>query len=269
MPGAGSVVMANQLANIAPRDGTVIGAPINGMPTAPLLQPEATHFDPTKLLWIGAAARESQVAFAWHTAPVQSLEDLKTKELLVGATTAGTTMVDFPAVSNAFLGLKFKIVRGYEGTTQIFKGIEAGELQGIGGVGWSSVKLLAGKWLAQKQITIIAQYGFKRLPALPDVPLVFDLAKTEQDRLALRLTFARQEYDRGYFLPPDAPADRLAILRKAFNAAMKDREFLSEAQKSGIDIDPVPGERVAALIAQVLATPPDIAERVRKIIAGS
>jgi tripartite-type tricarboxylate transporter receptor subunit TctC len=268
VPGAGSIVMANQVANSAPRDGTVIGAPINGMPTAPLLQPDATHFDPTKLLWIGAAARESQVAFAWHSAPVQSLEDLKTRELLVGATTAGTTMVDFPAVSNAFLGLKFKIVRGYEGTTQIFQAIEAGELQGVGGVGWSSVKLLAGKWLAQKQITIIAQYGFERVPALPDVPLVYDLAKTNEDRLALRLTFARQEYDRGYFLPPDVPAERVEILRRAFDTAMKDRDFLNEAQKSGIDIDPVSGERVGALIAQVLATPKDIAERVRTIIDG-
>jgi tripartite-type tricarboxylate transporter receptor subunit TctC len=268
VPGAGSIVMANQVANTAPQDGTVVGAPINGMPTAPLLQPEATHFEPTKLLWIGAAARESQVAFAWHTAPVQSLEDLKNKALLVGATTAGTTMVDFPAVSNAFLGLKFDIVRGYEGTTQIFQAIEAGELQGIGGVGWSTVKLLAGKWLAQKQITVIAQYGFERIPALPDVPLVYDLAKTEEDRLALRLTFARQEYDRGYFLPPGVPAERVEILRRAFDAAMKDRDFRNEAQKLGVDIDPVPGDRIAALIAQVLATPRDVAERVRTIIAG-
>ncbi len=260
--------MANQVANTAPRDGTVVGAPINGMPTAPLLQPDATHFDPTKLLWIGAAARETQVAFVWHTAPVQSLEDLKTKELLVGATTAGTTMVDFPAVSNEFLGLKFKMVRGYEGTTQIFQAIEAGELQGIGGVGWSSVKLLAGKWLAQNQIKVIAQYGFEPNPALPGVPLVYDLAKTQEDRLALRLTFARQEYDRGYFLPPDVPADRVEILRRAFDAAMKDRDFLDEAQKSGIDIDPVPGERVGALIDDVLATPPNIAKRVRTIING-
>ena len=151
VPGAGSVQMANQLVNTGARDGTVIGAPINGMATAPLLQPEAARFDATKLIWIGAAAREVQVAIVWHTAPVQTLNDLYTHELLVGATTAGTTMVDFPAVANAFLGLKFKVVRGYQGTAQINTAIEAGELQGIGGVGWSSAKIFLGGSLQTKR----------------------------------------------------------------------------------------------------------------------
>jgi tripartite-type tricarboxylate transporter receptor subunit TctC len=269
VPGAGSVQMTNQLVNTAVRDGTVIGAPINGMPTAPLLQPEAARFDATKLIWIGAAAREVQVAMAWHTAPVQTLKDLYKSELLVGATTAGTTMVDFPAVANAFLGLKFKVVRGYEGTAQINTAIEAGELQGIGGVGWSSAKILSGKQLAEKKMKVIAQYGFKKHPELPDVPLVYDLAKSQEDKLAMRLTFARQDYDRGYFLPPEVPAGHVEILRRAFDATMKDPEFLTEAKRMKLDIDAMTGERVDELVREVSATPAPIVARVRAAIAGT
>jgi tripartite-type tricarboxylate transporter receptor subunit TctC len=239
------------------------------MPTAPLLQPEAARFDATKLLWIGAAAREVQVAMAWHTAPVQTLNDLYTKELLVGATTAGTTMVDFPAVANAFLGLKFKVVRGYEGTAQINTAIEAGELQGIGGLGWSSAKILSGKQLAEKKMKVIAQYSFEKHPELPDVPLIYDLAKTPEDKLAMRLTFARQDYDRGYFLPPDVPAGRVDILRRAFDATMKDPEFLAEAKRMSLDIDAMTGERVNELVREVSATPKPVVERVRAAIDGT
>jgi len=269
VPGAGSVQMANQLVNTGARDGTVIGAPINGMATAPLLQPEAARFDATKLIWIGAAAREVQVAMAWHTAPVQTLNDLYSKELLVGATTAGTTMVDFPAVANAFLGLKFKVVRGYGGTAQINTAIEAGELEGIGGVGWSTAKILSGRLLAEKKIKVIAQYGFERHPELPDVPLVYDLARTEEDKLAMRLTFARQDYDRGYFLPPDVPTGRVEVLRRAFDATMKDSEFLAEAKRMNLDIDAMTGERVDELVREVSATPKPIVDRVRAAIMGT
>ena len=269
LPGAGSVQMANQLANTAPRDGTVIGAPINGMPTAPLLQPEGARFDATSLRWIGAAAREQQVAIASTSASAKSLADLYSQELLVGATTAGTTMVDFPAVASAFLGLKFKVVRGYEGTAQIVTAIEAGELQGIGGLGWSSAKILAGKHLADGRMRVIAQYGFESHPELKGVPLIYDLAKTPEDRLAMRLTFARQDYDRGYFLPPSVPMDRVDALRRAFDATMKDPEFLAEARHMQLDVDSMTGERVDDLVREVSATPKQIVDRVRAAIDGT
>ena len=269
LPGAGSVQVANQVANSAPRDGTVIGAPINGMPTAPLLQPEGARFDASTLIWIGAAAREQQVAIASSTAPAISLPELYYKEILVGATTAGTTMVDFPAVAGAFLGLKFKVVRGYEGTAQIITAIEAGELQGIGGLGWSSAKILAGKQIADGRMKVIAQYGFQRHPELIDVPLIYDLAKSEEDRLAMRLTIARQDYDRAYFLPPGVPPTRVETLRRAFDATMKDQAFLVEARRMQLDVDPMTGERVDELIHEVLRTPKPIVERVRAAIDGT
>src|SRR5213595_1469627 len=138
-PAAGGVVMTNQLYAQGPKDGTVIGIPINGIPPAPLLQ-TGTAFDASKLIWLGSTNREAYVAFVWHTVPVDKITELTSKEIVVGATTPGTTMVDFPLLVNDVLGTKFKVVRGYGGTPQINLAIERGEVQGMGGLGWASVK---------------------------------------------------------------------------------------------------------------------------------
>src|SRR5262249_14506952 len=158
-PAAGGLLMTNQLFATAPRDGTVIGAPINGIPTAPLLMPDGARFDAAKLIWLGSTNREPYVAFVWHTAPVQSLAELRAREVVVGATAPGTTMVDFPLVTNAIIGTKFKIVRGYEGTPQINTAIERGEIQGQGGIGWAAVRAQVPQWIADGKIRVIAQYG--------------------------------------------------------------------------------------------------------------
>ena len=133
--------------------------PINGIPTAPLLQ-QGAQFDATKLIWLGSTNREPYVAFVWHTAPVQSLAELRAKDLVVGATAPGTTMADFPLVVNDVLGLKFKVVRGYEGTPQINHAIERGEIQGQGGIGWAAVKAQVPQWIAEKKIKVIVSQTF-------------------------------------------------------------------------------------------------------------
>lgn len=261
-PAAGGLVMTNQLYALGPKDGTAIGVPINGIPTAPLLQ-QGAQFDATKLNWLGSTNREPYVAFAWHTAPVQSLAELRTKDLVVGATAPGTTMADFPLVVNDVLGLKFKVVRGYEGTPQINHAIERGEIQGQGGIGWAAVKAQVPQWIAEKKIKVIAQYGLKRHPDLADVPAMLELAASEPDRQALAMLFARAEYGRPYFLPPDVPAERVAALRRAFDATMKDPAFVADAARLQLDIDPMTGEEVQALVAQLNRTPPAIVTRVR------
>src|SRR5215475_702516 len=254
-PAAGGLVMTNQLFATAPRDGTVIGAPINGIPTAPLIQPYGAHFDAEKLIWLGSTNREPYVAFVWHTAPVQSLAELQQKELIVGATAPGTTMVDFPLITNAILGTKFKIVRGYEGTPQINNAIERGEIDGEGGIGWAAVKAQVPAWIAEKKINVIAQYGLKRNAELAEVPSMLELAKSEADRRALLMLFARTEYGRPYFLPPEVPAARVAALRRAFDATMRDPAFVAEAARLQFEVDPLTGEQVQALVAQLAATP--------------
>jgi tripartite-type tricarboxylate transporter receptor subunit TctC len=260
--GAGSIIMVNTLYNTAPRDGSVIGAAINGAPTAPLFTPKAARFDPTKLNWIGSSNRDTQVFYVWHTAPIQRLEDLKTTEVLVGATNPGTTQVDFPKVAAEILGLKFKIVSGYKGTQEIHLAMERGEVQGMGSNGWLSLKALNADWLRDKKVRLVAVFNEQPDAELKDVPSVFSLAHTEEDRQALRLMVARLEYGRPFFLPPDVPAARVEALRRAFDATMKDPAYLAEADKLKIDVDPLSGEKVAELIKLVLATPPAVAERV-------
>jgi tripartite-type tricarboxylate transporter receptor subunit TctC len=261
-PAAGGLVMTNQLYTLGPKDGTVIGVPINGIPTAPLLQ-QGAQFDATKLIWLGSTNREPYVAFVWHTAPVQSLAELRSKDLVVGATAPGTTMADFPLVVNDVLGLKFKVVRGYEGTPQINHAIERGEIQGQGGIGWAAVKAQVPQWIAEKKIKVIAQYGLKRHAALADVPAMLELAANEPDRQALAMLFARAEYGRPYFLPPDVPAERVRALRRAFDATMKEPAFVADAARLQLDIDPMTGEEVQALVAQLAQTPAAIVTRVR------
>ena len=269
MPAAGGLTMANWMFAYAPRDGSVIGAPINGIPTAPLLAPAGAHFDATRLIWLGSTNREPYVAFAWRTAPVQSLADLRTRELIVGATAPGTTMVDFPLLTNDILGTKFRIVRGYEGTPQINTAIERGELEGQGGIGWAAVKAQVPQWITERKIKVIAQYGLKRHPDLAEVPTMLELAKSDPDRQAMTMLFARTEYGRPYFLPPEVPAARVEALRRAFDATMRDPAFVSDAAKLQLEIDPMTGEAVQALVGDLAATPPDVVARVRAILDAS
>ena len=261
-PAAGGVVMTNQLFAQGPKDGTVIGIPINGIPTAPLLM-SGTQFDAGKLIWLGSTNREAYVAFVWHTAPVASITELANRELVVGATTPGTTMVDFPLLVNDVLGYKFKVVRGYQGTPQINLAIERGEIQGNGGIGWASVKAQTQHWINEKKIRVLAQYGLTRYAELSDIPTMLELAKSEPDRAAMRMLFARTEYGRPYFLPPEVPAARVLALRRAFDATMTDPGFVAEAAKLQLDVSPMTGEEVQTLVGELARTPPEIITRVR------
>jgi tripartite-type tricarboxylate transporter receptor subunit TctC len=262
-PTAGGIAMTNQLYTLGPNDGTVIGVPLNGIPAAPLLQPQAARFDATKLIWLGSTHSEPYVAYVWHTAPVQNLADVLTTPLVVGATTPGTTMNDFPLLTNAVLGSKFKVVPGYGSTPQMNEALERGEIEGVIGFGWFALNAQVPQWVAQRRIRVIAQFGLTRSRILPDVPLMLDLAKTDADRQALALLFGRTEYGRPYFLPPGVPPDRVMALRRAFDATMHDPAFTSEAAKIGFAVDPLTGEQVQALVDDLAKTPPAVVARVR------
>ena len=261
-PGAGSATMTSQLYATGPFDGTVIGAAFAGMPTLPLLQGGASRFDPTKLIWLGNTNRETHVTYVWHTAPVQSLAEAKAKELIVGAQAPGSSQLDFPLVADALLGFKFKVVPGYQSTSKINLALESGEVQGTIAA-WTTLKTLSAAWLAEKKIKIIAQWALRPNPELPDVPNVLDVATTETERDALRLVLARLDIGRPFFLPPGVPPDRVAARRAAFDATMKDADYLAEAEKLKIDVDPLTGAELATLVSQVAATPADTVARVR------
>jgi tripartite-type tricarboxylate transporter receptor subunit TctC len=264
-PAAGGTVMTNQLYNQGPKDGTAIGVPLNGVVTAPMLQ-SGTQYDPSKLIWIGSANREAYVGFVWHTVPVAHITDMAKTQVQVGTTTVGATMGDFPLLLNDLFGYKFKVVRGYQGTPQINLAIERGEIEGNAGVGWASVKTLTQNWIDEKKIKVLVQYNFEPFPELPGVPLVMSLAKNETDRQAMRFLFARTEYARPYFLPPDVPRERVEALRRAFDMTMKDPAYRAEAAKLQLETLSMTGEAVQALVNDVARTPSEIATRVRNAL---
>ncbi len=261
-PGAGSLTMTNALYNSGPFDGTAMGASFNGMPTTPLLQPTGVRFDPNKLIWLGSTNRETQVTYVWHTVPIASLDEVRSKELIVGAQAPGSTQYDYPMLVNHLFGFKFKVVTGYQSTSKINLALESGEVHGTL-ANWSTIKALSSHWLEEKKVRIIAQWALKKHPDLPDVPLALDLAKSDADRQALMLALARLEYGRPFFLPPNVPPARVAALRRAFDATMKDPAYLAEADKLKIDVEPLAGEQVATLVEQVSRTPADTVARVR------
>ena len=261
-PGAGSLTMTNALYNSGPFDGTVMGASFNGMPTTPLLQPTGVRFDPVKLGWLGSTNRETQVTYVWHTVPVDSLDQVKTRELVVGAQAPGSTQYDYPMLVNHLFGFKFKVVTGYQSTSKINLAMESGEVQGTL-ANWSTLKALSSHWLAEGKVRIIAQWALQKHPDLAGVPLTLDLARSDADRQALMLGLARLEYGRPFFLPPGVPAARVEALRRAFDATMKDPAYLAEAEKLRIDVEPLTGEQVATLVEQVSRTPADTVARVR------
>jgi tripartite-type tricarboxylate transporter receptor subunit TctC len=261
-PGAGSLTMTNALYNTGPYDGTVMGASFNGMPTTPLLQPAGVRFDPVKLNWLGSTNRETQAMYVWHTAPARALDDAKAKETVMGAQAPGSTQFDYPVLANQLFGFKFKVVTGYESTPKIHLAMESGEVHGTI-ANWSTLKAINTNWITEKKIRILAQWALKKNPEIADVPLFLDLAQSDAERAALQLMLARLEYGRPFFLPPNVPAARLEALRRAFDATMKDPAYLAEADKLKIEVDPLSGEEVSALVEQVSRTPADTVARVR------
>jgi tripartite-type tricarboxylate transporter receptor subunit TctC len=193
---------------------------------------------------------------------VQSLAEVKTKELIMGAQAPGSSQVDFPLVANALFGLKFKVIPGYQSTAKINLALESGEVHGTIAA-WTSVKTLSSQWLADRKIKVIAQWALRPNAELPGVPNVLDLAKSAPEEAALRLVMARLDIGRPFFVPPAVPAERVAALRKAFDDTMKDPAYLDEAQKLKIDVDPLTGAELAALVEQVSKTPADTVARVR------
>jgi tripartite-type tricarboxylate transporter receptor subunit TctC len=265
-PGAGSLTMTNQLYAGGPFDGTAIGASFNGLPTTPLLQPAGARFEAVKLNWVGSTNRETQAMYVWHTAPVGKLSDLTSIEMVVGAQAPGSTQYDYPKLAEKLFGWKVKVITGYEATPKIHLAMERGEVHGTW-ANWSTLKAISEQWIKDKKIRILAQWALRKHPEMPDVPLILELAKTPEQKQSLDLALARLEFGRPFFMPPNVPADRVNAIRRAFDATMKDKEFLEEANKLKIEIDPLSGEQVAALIEQIYKTPTATVERVRDAMA--
>ena len=266
MEGAASLRLANYLYLAAPRDGTVIGALSRGAAFDPLLGQPGAQFDASKFSWIGSANNEVSVCVALQSSGITSFNDVLTKTLTIGATGVGDDTYQFPALMNAVLGTKFKIVTGYPGGNDVTLAIERDEVQGRCGWSWSSVVTTRMDWITSKKVIVLVQMSLSKHPDLPDVPLIMDLAKTNEQRQIFKLIFARQVMGRPFAAPPDVPADRLAALRQAFNDTMKDKAFLADAAASRFEINPVGGEEIDALVKDIYQTPPEVTKKAAAIL---
>jgi tripartite-type tricarboxylate transporter receptor subunit TctC len=267
MEGAGSLRLANWLYNVAAKDGLVIGTIGRGTGFDPLLGSKLAQFEGTKFNWIGSANDEVSVCVVWNgRTKVAKFEDLLTNELNVGGTGAAADTDQFPRIINGVLGTKMKIVTGYPGGNDVNLALERGEVDGRCGWSWSSVKSTRASWLSEKKMTILVQLSLAKHADLPDVPLIVDIAKTEEQRQILRLIFARQALGRPFLAPPGVPQDRVAALRKAFMDTMADKEFLADADKAQLEITPIAGEALQKLVTEVYATPPAVAQKAADIL---
>jgi tripartite-type tricarboxylate transporter receptor subunit TctC len=266
MAGAGSIQAANHVYGGSPKDGTVIAAVNQNAAMYQLLGGAGARFEAAQLQWLGSMTNSNGTVYTWHTSGIKTLDDAKLKEVPMGAVGAQSDSVIFPNLINELLGTKFKPITGYTGSTQIHLAMERGEVMGRGGNSWSSLRTANASWLKENKINMLVQVGFKKEAELPQVPLLLDLVKDEEGKSVVRVISLPTAIGYGHWLAPEVPKDRLAALRTAYAAVMKDPEFLKEAEKTRMDIRFQTGAEVEALIKQVIKTPKAVLNRTAQIL---
>jgi tripartite-type tricarboxylate transporter receptor subunit TctC len=262
MPGAQSRQAANFIYNIAPKDGTVIATIARGLPTEELLGAPGIRFESQKLTWVGSMNNEVSVGVAWHTSPVKTIEEARQREMIVGGI---ADSIMFARVMNAVLDTRLKIVSGYRSGGEVSLALERGEIHGRMGWSWSSVVSTNPEWLRDRKIINMLQFSTTKHADLPDVPLVTELARNEDDKALLELVFSRQVIGRPFIAPP-VSAEVRDMLRKAFDDTMRDPAFLADMAKAKLEVNPVSGQDVEALIDRLFKTPPAVITRAKAIV---
>lgn len=269
MPGAGSNKAAGYLYSVAPKDGSTMGAIYSGAVMEALLGDKSKlQHDPAKFIYLGSANNEVGVCVLRPDAPAKSFKEMLQKEVTIAATQAGSPIRDFPVVMINVLGAKINLVSGYPGSKEMTVAVERNEAQGMCGYFWSSLKAQKPDWITGGKMKILVQEGLKPHPELKKlgVPLSLDFAKTAEDRQVLELIYGQLVFGRPYVLPPGVPQDRAAALRKAFDATMKDPQFLADAEKARMEIMPVSGEEVQALVKKMFRAPANIVARAKNAL---
>jgi tripartite-type tricarboxylate transporter receptor subunit TctC len=267
MPGAGGLVAANHIYNVAPKDGTAIATAQRALPFEQLIDGDS-RFDVGKVTWLGSANSETNVCMAWHTSPVRSIDDVRTHAMVVGSSGPSSTDSIYPNVLNALHGMKFKVVEGYKAATETHIAMERGEVDGRCGISWDTLQALNADWLRERKIRILVQIGLDKVAELANVPSVFDLARTDEERQIWALWAAPNKMGRPFFAPPGMAAERADLMRRAFDATLADPELRAEAAKMNLAIAPISGSEVAALLKQVYATPKPVVEKAARASKG-
>jgi tripartite-type tricarboxylate transporter receptor subunit TctC len=258
MPGASSLKLSNWMYAVAPKDGTVMATIARGAPVHTMLGGKGARFDATKFNWLGSMNNEVSVCVTSFRAPAKTFNELRFKKTIVGGQGKSSDSEVFSMFVQNLLGAKIKLISGYPGAKPTVLAMERGEVDGICGWSWTSVKKLKPDWLKEKKLNILLQLALVKHPDLPDVPLITDFARNEGEKAQMELIFSRQTMGRPYLLPPGVPADRVAMMRKAFRDTINDPEFQAFTKKAKIEINYVSGEDVQTLIERVLASPKEV-----------
>jgi tripartite-type tricarboxylate transporter receptor subunit TctC len=262
VPGAGSFLAVNQIFNVLPKDGTIIGI---GAPTMALdekLGSQGVRFKTAELNWVGRVDSLVNMVFTWKTSPVKTFADAQQREVTLSGTGAGSTVAIYPTVTNNVLGTQFKLIMGYRGSNEAMLAVERGEVEGHS-TSWVALKVAHPDWVRDKSVAILVQYALRRHAELPDVPTAVELARNDEERAILRAVMNASEVGTAFFTTPGIPADRLTALRRAFEATAGDPEFRAEVERTGLTVNPISGEDLQKLVADVSSLPPDLLEKVR------
>jgi tripartite-type tricarboxylate transporter receptor subunit TctC len=269
MPGAGSTRAGIYISSVAPKDGTSIGAMMPGAIIGPLLDDKPNlQFDPTKVLYVGTADSGVRVCATYGTSKIKTFEDAQKQKTILGASSAGGATRDYAYMHNHTAGSKFEVVSGYKGTVDVALAMERGEVDGMCGWDWSSVKSQKSDWISEKKANVLVQVSLEPLDELTErgVPHIWKFVPKEDDRKVAELVVSQQVFQRSYIAPPQTPAEPLGILRTAFDAAMKDPAFLADAEKMKISITPLAGGKVQDLIGRLYSTPREFVDRAKVVI---
>jgi tripartite-type tricarboxylate transporter receptor subunit TctC len=266
MPGGGHVLATNFMFNQAAKDGTFLALVNNGMPLHQVLDGRGVRYDAAKFNWLGSGGLSNLMTVAWHTSGVKTIEDLMTHDLITAATGAGSNGFIYPNAMNVVLGTKFKIVMGYKSSPEADLAMMRGEAAGRAGFSLSAILQEHPDWISDKKVAVLVQVGAEREKDFPDVPLMDELAKTPEQRQILTLISSPVALGRPFFTTPDTPADRVAALRDAFVATMKDADFLAEAQALKLDIKPMGGERVTQIVEETINARAELIAKAKTVL---
>lgn len=263
MPGAGGILAANELYNIAPRDGTVIAMLDQSIYETQLFRVPALRADVNKMNWIGRIISNNAVLVAWHAAAVKKIEDAYSKELVI-CSTGSSSQLRWTMLKR-LLGVKFKLITGYKGTGDGLLAVERGEVEALS-MPWTVFRVIRADWLRDKKVNVLLQTGLDKAPDLPQVPRLVDLAGNDEQRQILELFSQPEKVGRALTAPPGLPPPRIAELRSAFAATLEDSDFLADAENMHLDLSPLPGAELQAMIEKAFDYAPAIVEKAQALI---
>jgi tripartite-type tricarboxylate transporter receptor subunit TctC len=266
MPAAAGLAAASTLYNSADRDGATIGAFTNGAAMDPLFGNAGAHYDPRRFAWLGSIGKLENVCATWHTSSVRTIADAQQRQVVVAAAGATSNTAIVPKLLNALIGTKFKTIAGYDPGSGLTMAVESGEAEGICGLSWSTMKASRPRWVDDHLLNVIVQMGLTKLRDLPDVPSALDLIRDPQSRQVMELILMRQEAGRPFAAPPGTPADRIAALRAAFAETLRDPAFVAGAQIMQLEIEPMTGAEIEAMLAKAYAAPQAIVQRAAALV---